>query len=178
MFKIILVRIFSSSRATTFAFGFHGSPKQTGWRAAIWNQLSLWNLGWQIGFSSPRYRPKLLFKFLRELFIVFQISAHPNRRQVLNSNSYLVPKCDLVIVWQLGTRLRKCSFFYFFFVLGHVFIKQGKDCAKPRLQNSLALSTSLPSTAPKVLELQLPPYLPPDQKSCSDFDENFLIISL
>ena len=24
----------------------------------------------------------------------------------------------------------------------------------------------------------LPPYLPPDQKSCSDFDENFLIISL
>ena len=63
-----------------------------------------------------------------------------------------------MIVLQLGTRLRKCSFFYFFFVLAHVFIKQGTDCAKPRLQNSLALSSSLPSTAPKVLELQLPPH--------------------
>ena len=25
---------------------------------------------------------------------------------------------------------------------------------------------------------ELPPYLPPDQKSCSNFDENLLIISL
>ena len=49
-------------------------------------------------------------------------------------------------------------FFLHFLVLGHVFIKQGTDCAKPRLQNSLALSSSLPSTAPKVLELQLPPH--------------------